>query len=83
MLPSVPRRPAWLVHQPDPAPHALGLMTVSLPVALVLFVIGAITVLLIVAGLAARRTAFRAGHAGITLGADLRDDIPECARGRC
>ena len=58
-------------------------MTVSLPVALVLFVIGAITALHVVAGLAARRTAFRVGHAGITLGADLRDDMPGCARGHC
>jgi hypothetical protein len=46
---------------------------VSLPVALVLFVLGAITLLPIVAGLAVRRIAFRADYAGITLGADMRD----------
>lgn len=54
-------------------PTAFGLMYVYLPVALVLFVIGAITALPIVAGLAVRRSAFRADYAGITLGADLRD----------
>jgi len=46
---------------------------VYLPVALVLLVIGAITALPVVVGLAVRRTAFRADYVGITLGADLRD----------
>jgi hypothetical protein len=54
-------------------PTAIGLMAVNLAVALVLFVLGAITALPIVVGLAVRRTAFRADYAGITLGADLRD----------
>jgi hypothetical protein len=54
-------------------PTAIGLMSVYLPVALVLFVLGAITALPAVAGLAVRRTAFRADYAGLTLGADLRD----------
>jgi hypothetical protein len=46
-------------------PAALGLMTLYLPLALVLFVLGAITALPAVAGLAVRRTAFRADYAGI------------------
>jgi hypothetical protein len=54
-------------------PTAIGLISVSLPIALVLFVVGGITALPILAGLAIRRTAFRADYAGITLGADLRD----------
>lgn len=54
-------------------PTAAGLLSVSLPLALVLFVLGAIAILPIVAGLAVRRTAFRADYAGITLGADMRD----------
>jgi hypothetical protein len=54
-------------------PTALGLIAFSLPAALVLFVLGAITALPAAAGLAVRRTAFRADYAGITLGADLRD----------
>jgi hypothetical protein len=54
-------------------PTAIGLMALFLPVALVLFVLGAITALPAVVGLAVRRTAFRADYAGITLGADLRD----------
>jgi hypothetical protein len=54
-------------------PTALGLMILYLPVALVLFVLGAITALPAVVGLAVRRTAFRADYAGITLAADLRD----------
>ena len=54
-------------------PTAIGLISVSLPIAMVLFVLGGITALPIVAGLAIRRTAFRADYAGITLGADLRD----------
>jgi hypothetical protein len=59
-------------------PTALGLMSVYLPVALVLFVLGAITALPAVAGLAVRRSAFRADYAGITLGA------PTCAMaGHC
>jgi hypothetical protein len=52
---------------------AVGLVTVSLPVALVLFVLGAIAALPAAVGLAAHRTAFRADYAGITLGSDLRD----------
>jgi hypothetical protein len=54
-------------------PTGLGLMNLYLPIALVLVVLGAITALPAVAGLALRRTAFRADYAGITLGADLRD----------
>jgi hypothetical protein len=46
---------------------------VYLPVALVLLVIGAITALPVVVGLAVRQTAFRADYAGITLVAELRD----------
>jgi hypothetical protein len=48
-------------------------MSLYLPVALVLLVLGAITALPAVVGLAIRRTAFRADYAGITLGADMRD----------
>jgi len=54
-------------------PTAIGLMSLNIVVSLVLFVLGAITALPAVAGLAVRRTAFRADYAGITLGADLRD----------
>jgi len=54
-------------------PTAIGLMAHYLPIALVLFVLGVITALPAVAGLAVRRTAFRADYAGITLGSDLRD----------
>ncbi len=54
-------------------PTAFGLLSLSFPVALVLFVLGAVAALPIVAGLAVRRTAFRADYAGVTLGADLRD----------
>jgi hypothetical protein len=54
-------------------PTAIGFMTASLPAGLVLLVLGVITALPIVVGLAVRRTAFRADYAGITLGADLRD----------
>jgi hypothetical protein len=54
-------------------PTGLGLMSLYLPVALVLLVLGAITALPAVVGLAIRRTAFRADYAGITLGADMRD----------
>ena len=41
-------------------PTAIGLLRVNLPVALVLLVFGAITLLPIAAGLAVRRTALRA-----------------------
>lgn len=55
-------------------PTGLGfLFSAYLPVALVLLVLGAITALPAVVGLAVRRTAFRADYAGITLGGDLRD----------
>jgi hypothetical protein len=54
-------------------PVAIGLMSVNFLVSLVLFVIGAIALSPIVAGLVARRTAFRADYTGITLGADMRD----------
>jgi hypothetical protein len=54
-------------------PTAIGLMTLYLPVAVVLFVSVAIIALPAVVGLAVRRTAFRADYAGITLGADLQD----------
>ncbi len=54
-------------------PTGLALMSLYLPVALVLLVLGAITALPAVVGLAVRRTAFRADYAGVTLGADLRD----------
>jgi hypothetical protein len=54
-------------------PTAIGLLRVNLPIALVLLVLGAITLLPIAAGLAIRRTALRADYAGITLGADMRD----------
>jgi hypothetical protein len=54
-------------------PTGLGLLRVDLAVALVLLVLGAITLLPIAAGLAVRRTALRADYTGITLGADMRD----------
>jgi hypothetical protein len=54
-------------------PTAISLTSVYLPVALVLYVLGGITLLPLVAGLAVRRTVFRADYAGITLGADIRD----------
>jgi len=54
-------------------PLGLGFLGLYLPLAVVFFVLGAITALPLVVGLAVGRTALRADYAGITLGADLRD----------